>query len=117
MMIHRCIGGELLLFGGNANNGSNCGLVYANSNNGWSNSNSNIGARTTSVRVRIDSGAHISGRGIVYIPEPDHREPCPLMRMYSQDGQNNSTLRGTAQATATVLVGFSRKFQHKKMQG
>jgi len=69
MMNHRCIGGELLLFGGYANNGSNCGLVYANSNNGWSNSNSNIGARTTSMR----DFTHLSGRGIVYIPEPDQR--------------------------------------------
>lgn len=37
----------LLLWGGNANNGSNCGLVYSNSNNAWSNANSNIAARHT----------------------------------------------------------------------
>ena len=37
----------LWLFGGNSNNGSNCGLAYANSNNAWSNANSNISARHT----------------------------------------------------------------------
>lgn len=36
---------ELLNVGGNANNGSQCGLSYTNSNNGFSNSNTNIGAR------------------------------------------------------------------------
>ena len=36
---------ELLNVGGNANNGAQCGLSYANSNNGFSNSNTNIGAR------------------------------------------------------------------------
>jgi hypothetical protein len=38
---------KLWLFGGNSNNGANCGLAYANSNNAWSNSNSNISARHT----------------------------------------------------------------------
>lgn len=32
-------------FGGNANNGANCGFVYANSNNAPSNTNANIGSR------------------------------------------------------------------------
>ena len=36
---------ELLNVGGNANNGAQCGLSYANSNNAFSNSNTNIGAR------------------------------------------------------------------------
>ncbi len=36
---------ELLNVGGNANNRSLCGLSYANSNNGFSNSRTNIGAR------------------------------------------------------------------------
>ena len=36
---------ELLNVGGNANNGAQCGLAYANSNNAFSNSNTNIGAR------------------------------------------------------------------------
>ena len=36
---------ELLYVGGNADNRSQCGLSYANSNNGFSNSRTNIGAR------------------------------------------------------------------------
>ena len=36
---------ELLIVGSNANNGSQCGLSYANSNNAFGNSNDNIGAR------------------------------------------------------------------------
>lgn len=38
---------EVVYWGGNANNGANCGLAYANSNNAWSNSNANIGSRHT----------------------------------------------------------------------
>lgn len=38
---------EVVLWGGNANNGANAGLVYPNSNAAWSNSNSNIGSRHT----------------------------------------------------------------------
>ena len=34
-----------LLFGGNANNGTNAGLSYANANNAPSNANANIGSR------------------------------------------------------------------------
>lgn len=34
-----------VLFGGNANNGANCGFVYSNSNNAPSNTNANIGSR------------------------------------------------------------------------
>ena len=34
-----------VLFGGNANNGANAGLAYANSNNAPSNTNANIGSR------------------------------------------------------------------------
>ena len=37
----------LLLWGGYAYNGTNSGLGYANSNNAFSNSNANIGARQT----------------------------------------------------------------------
>ena len=39
--------GQLCLFGGNANNGSNSGLAYVNSNNAFSNANANYGARLT----------------------------------------------------------------------
>jgi hypothetical protein len=35
----------VLLFGGNANNGPLCGLVYANANNDFGIANANIGAR------------------------------------------------------------------------
>ena len=38
---------ELLIVGSNANNGSQAGLGYVNSNNAWSNTNTNIGARLT----------------------------------------------------------------------
>lgn len=37
----------LLIVGGNSNNGSLCGLTATNSNNGFSNSDANIGARLT----------------------------------------------------------------------
>ena len=39
--------GQVLLWGGNANNGSSDGIAYSNSDLGWSNANSNIGARHT----------------------------------------------------------------------
>ena len=34
-----------MLFGGNANNGTNAGLTYANTNNTASNTNANIGSQ------------------------------------------------------------------------
>lgn len=34
-----------VIFGGNANNGANCGFAYANTNNAPSNTNANIGSR------------------------------------------------------------------------
>ena len=43
----RMLRAEVVLWGGNANNGAYAGLVYPNSNNAWSNSNSNIGSRHT----------------------------------------------------------------------
>ena len=39
---------QLWIGSGNSNNGANCGLAYANSNNAWSNANANISARITS---------------------------------------------------------------------
>lgn len=33
------------MFSGNANNGTNAGLVYANTNNAATNTNANIGSR------------------------------------------------------------------------
>lgn len=46
----RAEGMVLLHVGGNANNRSQCGLSYANSNNGFGDSNSNIGARLKFLR-------------------------------------------------------------------
>lgn len=49
---------ELLNVGGNANNRLQCGLSYANSNNGFSDSRTNIGARLiiyTDRERRLDS--------------------------------------------------------------
>ena len=48
--------GQLWRWGGNSNNGSNCGLAYTNSNNVWSNSNTNIGARLTLFRNKNYKG-------------------------------------------------------------
>jgi hypothetical protein len=45
-------GHKLVLWGGNANNGSQCGLAYGNSNNAFSNSNANYGARHTLIHDR-----------------------------------------------------------------
>ena len=42
-----------LLVGGNSNNGSNAGLVYGNSNNAPSNSDSNIGSRLCFIKIYI----------------------------------------------------------------
>lgn len=44
---------ELWLFGGNSNNGASCGLAYANSNNAWTNANSNISARLTTLSKKL----------------------------------------------------------------
>ena len=66
---------KLWLFGGNSNNGSNCGLAYANSNNVWSNSNSNISARLTLRKIRVCVLRH----GIA----PDYHKPRQQVRMYS----------------------------------
>ena len=65
---------ELWLFGGNSNNGSNCGLAYANSNNAWSNSNANYSARLTTL---IGSYAEKMIRVSVlrHGKAPEYREP------------------------------------------
>ena len=38
---------KLWLFSSDSNNGANCGLAYAASNNAWTESNANISARHT----------------------------------------------------------------------
>lgn len=48
-------GACVVYFGGNANNGANDGVGYANVNNGLTNSNANIGARlATQVLQRME---------------------------------------------------------------
>lgn len=47
---------ELLLFGSNANNFAQCGVAYSNSNNTFSNSNTNIGARLKIFSLYISIG-------------------------------------------------------------
>lgn len=37
--------GQLVLWGGTASSGANCGLAYASSYNGWSYSDANVGSR------------------------------------------------------------------------
>ena len=66
---------ELLIVGSNANNGSQCGLSYANSNNGFSNSNTNIGARLKIyTEKKLETQATIRpGRTV----EPDSMEGYP----------------------------------------
>lgn len=74
---------KLWLFGGNSNNGSKCGLAYANSNNVWSNANSNIAARLTKdikiIRMSVPRHGNASG----------YPEPWRHVRMYSMVSQNN----------------------------
>lgn len=75
---------KLWLFGGNSNNGANCGLAYANSNNVWSNSNANISARHT-----LSATNYVRVSVLRHGKSPDDLEPRRLVRMYSQCGRNN----------------------------
>ena len=52
---------ELWLFGGNSNNGANCGLAYANSNNAWANANANYSARLTTLNGSLRTTVKILG--------------------------------------------------------
>lgn len=70
---------ELWLFGGNSNNGANCGLAYANSNNAWSNSNANISARLTIRKRNKIIRVCVLRHGIA----PECPEPRQRVRMYS----------------------------------
>ena len=95
---------KLWLFGGNSNNGANCGLAYANSNNAWTNSNANISARLTTLdkkNVRVSVLRHGNA--------PGHREPRQRARMYSTCwSEQDSTLRGLGSALPPVML-VSRK--------
>lgn len=57
----------LLIVGGNSNNGSICGLTASNSNNGFSNSNANIGARLTFYWLFITSYTQVTGHYICHL--------------------------------------------------
>lgn len=49
------------LLGGNANNGTNAGLAYVNSNNSVSNTNANIGSRICSNKdIRMVKPCHLA---------------------------------------------------------
>ena len=91
---------KLWLFGGNSNNGANCGLAYANSNNAWSNSNSNISARLTTLdkkTIRVSVLRH--GKA------PEYLEPRQRVRMYSTCLVGTTfTLRGVRSAVPPVTL-------------
>jgi hypothetical protein len=55
---------KLCHVGGNANNGSNCGSFYVNSNNSFSNSNTNYASRTTIVNRCKHRGAPTTTRDV-----------------------------------------------------
>ena len=91
---------KLWLFGGNSNNGSNCGLAYANSNNAWSNSNSNISARLTTLdkkTIRVSVLRHRNA--------PAYLEPRQRVRMYSTCLVGTTfTLRGAGPVLPPVVL-------------
>ena len=91
---------KLWLFGGNSNNGANCGLAYANSNNAWSNSNSNISARlTTLVKKTIRVSVLRHGK------TPEYLEPRQRVRMYSTCLVGTTfTLRSVRSAVLPVVL-------------
>lgn len=76
---------ELWMFGGNSNTGANCGLAYANSNNVWSNSNSNYSARLTTLHSSRNKAAAKNIRVSVlrHGNAPEYHEPRQRARMYS----------------------------------
>lgn len=47
-----------VLFGGNANNGTNDGLSYANANNAPSNANANNGSRIYYINTKTENTGH-----------------------------------------------------------
>ena len=103
------------MFGGNANNGANDGLVYSNSNNAFSNTNSNIGSRHTLAEYAIRDA------GRLYWRHPGHRKPWSVVtqRCVGHECQNNGTLRLSSVVGNMVLVGrrrFGRSMQNA-MQG
>lgn len=72
--------GKLWLVGGASNNGANCGLACANSNNAWTNSNANYSARITSKKETIPFRTRVLRHRDVSDPS----EPRRLVHKYSQ---------------------------------
>lgn len=108
--------GKVWIWGGNSNNGSSCGLGCSNSNNAWSNSNSNISARittfgsaTTLSTLRPQVARHAKAVA--------HLEPRRRAYAYSTCGRNNNLVGGWHPCPVHALVGLgnahSRKFQVK----
>lgn len=81
---------ELWLFGGNSNNGSNCGLAYANSNNAWANSNANYSARLTTLNGSLRTA--VEKLGCEYCVKGKHPNIVSLGSVYvciARVGRNN----------------------------
>lgn len=105
---------KLWLFGGNSNNGSNCGLAYANSNNAWTNANSNISARLTMFGKNKNIRVLLLRHG----KAPGHREPRRRVRMYSTCSRNNIRLARIEVSLAACgvskpILGFERFTQKR----
>lgn len=79
---------KLWLFGGNSNNGSNCGLACASSNSAWSTSYAYISARlTTLIGSLTDKTIRMSL--LRHGKASDDHEPRRQVRMYSLCSRNN----------------------------
>lgn len=105
---YRC---ELLLWGGNADYGSYCGLAFSHSINVWSASTSNIAARHTSTRCSGHKGDRSS------IPILSNTESLGGWRIGIASWSKQSPLvRLSLRRVAAVLVGSSRKGRTVKMQ-
>lgn len=100
---------ELLIVGSNANNGSQCGLSYSNSNNAFSNSNDNIGARLIfDTIIKYGDASEEDGRTVepvsmeVQVPTEQRRKALGMR-----------TLKGAQQSPAAqvsnAIVGIYRK--------
>jgi len=95
---------RLWLFGGNSNNGADCGLAAANSNNVWSNANANISARHTLKRNL--SGCYYCVMG----KHPITMSLGSACRMYSACGRNNIHLaRLSSVPPSEVLVNLNNE--------
>ena len=95
---------ELWMFGGNSNNGANCGLAYANSNNAWSNSNANISARLTTLRKNLQ-GVSTASWEITRIL----RASAACIVCIARVGRNNIHLALVRSAAQTVMLVNLRK--------